>query len=97
MPSPADPVRDRGKLEEIKTHFSERHQLHDYCLFGCGINWGLRISDLLRLRVGDVINSVGPREEFTIRQKKTRRAVLVPVTSHCRDALLLYLGVRPRP
>lgn len=41
------------------------------------------------------MNGDGPREGFTVRQKKTRRAVVVPITNHSREALLLYLGERP--
>ena len=60
------------------------------------MNWALRVSDLLRLRVGDVQNGVGLREFFSLRQKKTQKAVRVDITNSCRKALILYLGERPQ-
>ena len=47
------PIRDLKKIETIKKLLRQQN-LRDYCLFVVGINSGLRISDLLKLRVSDV-------------------------------------------
>ena len=47
------PIRELEKIEEIK-QFLKRKSYRDYFLFLMGINTGLRISDLLKLKVSDV-------------------------------------------
>lgn len=47
------PIRDKNKIEEIKTYLKENGS-RDLLLFTMGINTGLRISDLLKLKVVDV-------------------------------------------
>jgi integrase len=47
------PIRSRAKIEEIKKLLKEESE-RDYFLFVMGINCGLRISDMLKLKVGDV-------------------------------------------
>ena len=95
MPA-AEPIRDRAHVEEIKRQLRDQGRLRDYAIFACGMNWALRVSDLLRLRVGDVQNGIGLRDFFTMQQKKTRKAVRVDITNSCREALILYLGERPQ-
>lgn len=47
------PIRDKDKIEEMKSELLKKG-LRDYMIFVLGINTGLRISDLLDLRVEDV-------------------------------------------
>lgn len=47
------PIRNKGDIEAMKRVLLKRCY-RDYFLFTLGINTGLRISDLLALRVGDV-------------------------------------------
>ena len=49
------PIREIEKIDEFKSLLKERSQ-RDYFLFFMGINTGLRISDLLPLKVKDVKN-----------------------------------------
>ena len=55
---PAEPIRDRAHVDEIKRQLRDAGRLRDYVIFACGMNWALRVSDLLRLRVGDVQNGL---------------------------------------
>jgi integrase len=51
-----DPVRDPDDIRAMKEYLP--HQSYrDYVLFKFGINFGLRISDILPLRVMDVRNT----------------------------------------
>jgi integrase len=62
------PIRDPKKIEEIKSllmHSSYR----DYFMFVLGINTGLRISDLLPLKVKDVKD----KDYITLVEKKTSK------------------------
>jgi len=51
--STVQPIRNKHKIEEMK-QLLKQQSYRDYFLFILGINCGLRISDLLQLRVKDV-------------------------------------------
>ncbi|WP_405308352.1 tyrosine-type recombinase/integrase [Methanobrevibacter sp.] len=50
----AEPIKDRTVIEKIKTELNIKKTRKYYALFCTGINVGLRISDLLQLKVNDV-------------------------------------------
>ena len=50
-----EPIRDKRKIEEIKAELLKSN-FRNYMIFMVGINTGLRISDLLNLKVGNVRN-----------------------------------------
>lgn len=60
------PIRDIEKIEEMKREL-QKTGTRNYILFLMGINIGLRISDLLQLKVSDVRN----KSHVTITEKKT--------------------------
>lgn len=60
------PIREQEKIEQIQEVLREQ-SIRDWLLFTIGINSGLHLSDLLYLRVKDVVdrNVVSVREEKT--------------------------------
>ena len=48
-----EPIRNREKIETVK-RILKKSGMRDFLLFLMGINIGLRISDILKLRVCDV-------------------------------------------
>jgi integrase len=50
-----EPIKDIEKIEEIKDVLLEK-SYRNYMIFLVGINTGLRIGDLLKLKVEDVRN-----------------------------------------
>ncbi|MEC0117360.1 tyrosine-type recombinase/integrase [Bacillus cereus] len=64
------PIRSKEQIEDmkwaLKRHCSER----DYILFLIGINTGLRVGDLLKLKVSDVKN----KRKLVIKEGKTQKA-----------------------
>ena len=60
-----EPIRDLDKIDQIKIYLRSRNQT--FIMFLLGINSGLRISDILRLKVSDVKD----RESIIITEKKT--------------------------
>lgn len=81
-----EPIREKEKIEEIKSillHQSYRN----YFLFFFGINSGLRISDILPLRVIDVKNI----HHFRIREKKTKKIRKVRMTSTLKVEIEKYI------
>ncbi len=68
------PIRDIETIEEIKAILKER-SYRDYFLFFMGINTGLRISDLLQLKVKDVRG----KTHITIKEQKTEKTKRFPI------------------
>lgn len=62
------PIRDKKIIEQFKTELL-KNGLRDYMLFVIGINTGLRISDILSLKVNDVKD----RTHIRIIEKKTKK------------------------
>jgi len=60
------PIRDREIIKQVKD-ILKRNGYRDYLLFVAGVNTGLRISDLLTLKVSDVRN----KDHVVIKEKKT--------------------------
>ncbi|MDK8747549.1 tyrosine-type recombinase/integrase [Streptococcus agalactiae] len=61
------PIRDKEILQDIKKYLKNKNE-RDYILFSIGIYTGLRISDILELRVKDLKD----KEHLTIQEKKTK-------------------------
>ena len=87
------PIRDLKKIETIKKLLRQQN-LRDYCLFVVGINSGLRISDLLKLRVSDVFESGKPKDRIRLREKKTNKFKDFPLSDNSKLALREYLKSR---
>jgi integrase len=69
--------------------------LRDYCLFTLGINSGLRISDLLILKINDVIDSSGKiQDRISIREIKTNKTKNFPISDIAGKAIKEYLKSR---
>jgi integrase len=49
------PIRDKAKINEMKIELRKKGT-RDYLLFVTGINTGLRISDIIKLKVSDILN-----------------------------------------
>lgn len=80
------PIRQKDKIEEIKDLL--RHQsIRDEFLFTLGINSGLRISDLLPLRVVDVKD----KSHITIKEKKTGKEKRFKINSNLRTVIDEYI------
>ncbi|UYO18761.1 site-specific integrase [Bacillus sp. 41-22] len=64
------PIRNQEQIQQIKEHLKEKSE-RNYILFVMGINTGLRISDILKLKVGDLNGShISMREMKTGKQKR---------------------------
>lgn len=66
-----EPIRDKVKLEAMKRYLRGQ-SVRDYVLFIFGVNSGLRISDLLKLKVSDVYTNRGkPKDRIEVSQLPT--------------------------
>lgn len=87
------PIRDKQKIEEMKNYLKS-HSLRDWALFTLGINSALRISDLLKLNVSDVIDENGNiRDRIKVKEKKTSKTKDFPFTPKVISALTEYIKI----
>lgn len=70
-----EPIRNKEDLAAMAFYFKNRNP-RDYLLFNIGVNVAFRISDLLKLKVGDV------RGQATVRMREMK-------TGKVRDMLIL--------
>lgn len=90
--NPVEPIRDSKKILAIKKNLAESKNARNYLLFVMGINTALRISDLLSLKVADVIDKKGNIKEYLhIKEKKTGRNAKIYINEVVKRALNKYL------
>ena len=80
-----EPIRDKVLLEEFKEYLKDWSH-RNYIMFMIGINTGLRITDILRLRVGDVKGT-----HITIQEEKTEKWRKILVTKTLKKELQEYI------
>ena len=69
----AEPIKSLNDINRISQFLLDNQRWRDNMLFICGINFGLRVSDLLRLRFCHIINDdLSFKDEFPILEKKTK-------------------------
>lgn len=86
MANKMQPIRNIEKIEEMKKKLMKKNY-RDYLLFLVGINTGLRISDILKLKVGDVKNKV----HIYINEEKTNKEKKVIINSKLREEFKNYI------
>lgn len=88
------PIRKKADIEAMKNLLRSRN-LRDYALFVLGINSGLRISDILKLKVSDVARIHYGRtsiaERIVMREDKTGKGKDFPLNIPARSALGEYI------
>ena len=81
-----EPIRELDKIELVKKELKSK-SVRDYLLFVMGINNGLRISDLLKLKVSDVKG----KSHIEIFEQKTGKFRKFPITKSYKKALASYV------
>lgn len=85
------PIRDKNKIEEMKENL-KRNGTRDYLLFVFGINVGLRISDIIKLKVKDVLNfDRTMRSHVEIVEKKTQKRKRFKINLMLAEELYQYV------
>jgi site-specific recombinase XerD len=88
------PIRDKKKIDSMKKILKST-SLRDHCLFTLGINSGLRIGDLLKFKIADVLDERGKvKERIQLREKKTNKTRDFPLGSQSTKAIHDYLDER---
>lgn len=88
------PIRDLKQLEAVKGYLRGKNK-RDYLLFMVGISSALRISDILVLKVGHVLNGKKVNEFIEINEKKTGKYKRFPITKNLAKAVKDYIKEYP--
>lgn len=90
----AEPIKSLDDICKIQDYMLKEGLFRDNLLFTCGINFGLRISDLLKLQVGHLLDATGTRynERVVLSEKKTGKRRVVYMNDAVMDAADLYFG-----
>lgn len=98
----SEPIKDIEDINRITQYLIEQERWRDNMLFIVGINLGLRVSDLLRLRFSHMINdNFTFKDRFPLLEKKTRNTRKVKknryltINNAVVEAVTLYLEHTP--
>ena len=93
--STVEPIRDWDIIQEIKSLLFNEGHYRDWLMFILGLNFALRISDLLKLKVCDVYDvDMFPKNRVILREKKTGKENILTITNGSREVLEQYQKIR---
>lgn len=97
-----EPIRDRHQVDLVRDILRTLPNGKMYVtIYLIGINCGLRIGDILALRVGDVwdFQSKEPHEYYRLREQKTNKPKIFPWNRVARQAIKDWIRCldNPRP
>ena len=89
--STTDPIRNQDDIQRLKNPFLEKGELRNYTLITLALNTSLRISDLLRLKWGDVYNFENSQYKMhiTVQEQKTHKKNVIPLNPEAQKSLNL--------
>jgi len=98
----AEPIKDMDDIIRISKYLIAKKKYRDNMLFIVGINFGLRVSDLVPLRFSHLINDDCVfKDSFSILEKKTentrttKKNRCISINTAVTDAVTLYLENTP--
>lgn len=88
---PADPIRSYEDFAAMQNYFWENGKIRDWALWTIGVSLGLRISDLLSLKIHSLLNDDKTfRDRIVIIEQKTNKANNCLITESVVDAVTKY-------
>jgi len=92
MSKRVEPIKNKEDIKAMKEAMIEDEDWRAYLMFTVGINFGLRISDLLSLKFNDLIDKEGDfREVFTIDESKTNKRKNIKINQSVKDAINMVI------
>jgi integrase len=83
-------------IAQIKNLLRGQDRYRDLQLFVIGINTALRISDLMKLQINQILDEKGKiKNRFWIREQKRGKRHEIAINRSIRDALMEYLEAYP--
>lgn len=82
------------QIWEIRFFLNERRRVRDRAMFDLAIDSKLRGCDLVRMKIGDIVNGGQVRTRAIVMQQKTSRPVQFELLPDARASLLAWLERR---
>lgn len=77
-----EPIRNKNDIKRIENYL-KAHNFRDYVVWVTGLNTALRVSDIVGLNVGDVLN----KTHIDITEKKTGKRKKFPINNKLKSVL----------
>ena len=92
-------LQNYAQLHDLISWFETRGKLREVCLITFGVCTGLRISDLVSLKIGDIVSSLSPiafKPHIDIREQKTGKRTVshldeMLITPAMQEAFIRYI------
>lgn len=85
-----EPIRNSNKIDQIYCCLNGKDPKYGL-LFKFGLNTGLRISDILPIKIKDIFNSSGEYQDYlTLKEKKTGKQKKIKLNDALRKAISSY-------
>lgn len=89
-----EPIRDKKMIKKMYYYLNGKDRKYGL-MFKFGLNTGLRISDIIPIKVEDIFNSKSAfRDYLVIKEKKTGKEKKIKINSALRDEIDSYLKSR---
>ncbi|QGU96377.1 tyrosine-type recombinase/integrase [Clostridium bovifaecis] len=89
-----EPIRDKVKIKQMYQYLNGKDSKYGL-LFKFGLNTGLRISDILPLKVKDIFNSTWEfRDYLVLREKKTGKEKKIKLNAALRKNIENYIKIQ---
>lgn len=90
----ADPIKNVEDIWKVQEWLINHNRYRDNLLFTCGVNFGLRVGDLLKLKVGHILNADGRsyKAQIELTEEKTSKRRVVFLNDAVMDAADLYFN-----
>ena len=87
-----EPIKNKTKTMQMYQYLNKKDPKYAL-IFKFGLNTGLRISDIIPLKVKDILNSNGQfREYLVLKEKKTGKEKKIKLNNALREALSIYIN-----
>lgn len=88
-----EPIKNIKDVKKIKQYLLGKTNKRDYMLFVVGINVGLRVGDLLQLKISDVMYIDKTfKDKITINEEKTNKVRTFKLNNSAKESITLYLN-----
>lgn len=89
---PSESIRSYEDFDAMQQYFLSANKIRDWALWVVGISLGLRISDLLSLKISDILNDDGSfKDRILLIEQKTSKANNCLITESVVFAISKYL------
>lgn len=88
-----EPIRKKSKVAQLQNYYKGKNY-RDFLLFSFGLNTGLRISDILNVKVSDLFTEkMQFRQYLTLVEKKTKKEKRIKLNPKLKAYIKEYLNI----